>query len=998
MVAAARSSPPSTSLGGDHVDPTEAVYVRVLGPVEAFVADRVVSIDAPKERAVLAVLTAYGGHPVSVSALIDALWDAEPPASAVKLVQGYVSALRRLLGERVIVTEASGYALGPAVRSTDVDELGPMVASARAAVDAGNLADARQWFAGALAMWRGEPFEELAESTFGRGQRARLAEERLTLLEDRIEADLECGRHRELVPELELLVVEEPLRERFWGFLMLALHRCDRSADALLAVDRLRSVLIDELDITPSQSICDLEARIRSADPGLTGTLARPPNNLPASLSSYVARCGEVERLTQLVLEHPLVTLHGAGGIGKSRLALEVAHALLNEPIESIWWVDLASVDTDEGVTRQIAAAMDVVPGPGTALADGLAARLRGRNAVLVLDNCELLVVHVARFVAWARNVSPMVRVLVTSRVTIGLVGEYRWSVPPLGLPSVGVAPDASEAVRLFVDRAADRVDIATLDLDAVGRICRILDGLPLAIELAAATSSVRTAAEIEAMLRDRRALLGLAGSHPSMEGTVSLREVLDLRRSVLDSETAEAFVSLSVFPGDFTLEAALAVVSTVTDEALAAVNCLIDSSLVMAVPDSGGARRFRLLWPVREFAAELLERPMSERASVAHAGYFRRFVVRGFQELDRQRESVALADLQKDLHNVMAALEWSERNETPNVTLEFAPGLGFAWMAWGEYRVSKEHLTRLLSMCADPPPLTEAWTKLMLGWPVFMSGEQDVALELVDSARNVFEDVHDRRGVSRALRDRAHMTLLGWGDSETSLGYYLRAIEVAEQADLPHAAAMAKAQLGQSLALGDMTDVVDIDVMLDSAERMFRSSRDHLGLAMVAMDRMLIAFGRDLPEALDAAGQEQLRHSRLANAVQYEQIALVSLGVSAYLRGGLDRRSALLREAVHLAMETGNRLQLGIALQAVAATTAGCDPRRAARLWGAGVDWAPLWPLFERRYAVLLEAARHGLGAEFDRLATAGAALTVDDAVVLSDEACRLDEPTARG
>ena len=991
MVVATRSSPPSTSLGDIDIDPTEAVYVRVLGPVEAFVGDEVVTIDAPKERAVLGVLALYAGRPVSISALIDALWDADPPSSAVKLVQGYVSALRRLLGDRVIRTEPGGYALGPAVRSIDVDEIEPMVAAARAAVEAGDLEDAHRWFAGALAMWRGEPLEDLAESTFGRGQRARLAEERLTIMEDRIAVDLDRGRHRELVPELELLVVEESLRERFWGFLMLALHRCDRSADALLAADRLRVVLADELGIAPSRSIIDLEARIRASDPGLAAAFAPPPNNLPASLSSYVARSGEVEHVTELVLEHPLVTLHGAGGIGKSRLALEVAHALLREPIESIWWVDLASVEDGEGVFRQVAGALDVVPPRGTTLDDALAARLRSSTTVLVLDNCELVVAHVARLVAWLRNLSETARVLATSRVAIGLVGEHRWSVLPLGLPSPGSAPDTSEAVRLFLDRAADRVDASTLDLDAVARICRILDGLPLAIELAAATCSVRTTTEIEAMLHDRQSLLGLAGSYQSVGGTVSLREVLDLRRCALDSRTAQAFVALSVFPGDFSLDAALAVISVVTGEAMPTLTELIDSSLVIAVPDTGSSRRFRLLWPVREFAAEFLDGPMSERASSAHAEYFRRLVVRGFQELDRSREAVALVELRRDLHNVMTALDWSERHEAPEVALGFAPGLGFGWLAWGEYGVSKQHLTRLLSACTDPPAEREAWTKLMLGWPVVMGGEREAAVELVDSARQVFEDIHDRRGVSRALRDRAHMTLLGWGDSETALGYYLRAIEVAEQAGLANAAALAKAQLGQSLAFAEATDVVDIDVLLDSAEQVFLSSRDHLGLAMVAMDRMLIAFGRDRPEAAEAAGQEQLLHSRLANAVQYEQIALISLGVSAYLRGGLERSSALLREAVHLAVDTGNRLQVGIALQAVAATTAAIDPRRAAQLWGAGTDWAPLWPLFDRRYGEMLEAARAELGREFDQLAAVGTELTVDEAVRLSDEACRV-------
>lgn len=977
------------------------VQIELLGPLRVESGGRAVPIDASKERAVLAVLALHAGHTLSTAGIIDALWGDDPPASAVKLVQTYVSSLRHLLGNDLIVTEPGGYGLDETVTLIDTELLSELAAAGRRLAAEGDLEGARRRYEEALALWRGDPLEDLADAPAAWGHRTRLDEQRLAIVEGRIEVDLASGRHRELIPELELVVHTHPLRERLWAALMLALYRSGRPGEALRAAARLREHLVDEMGITPTTLVTDLESQILAEDPALDVPPIPATGYVPGTLSSFVGRTDDVERIVELIAMRPLVTLLGVGGVGKSRLGLEVARKLRaaevstfdGTPIRSVWWVDLGSVTGPDVVARRVAHSMGLVVLPGTSLDDSLAARLRASTTVLVLDNCEHLVEPVAAFAAWARSVSST-HIVATSRVALGLIGEQRWRVEPLDVPVPDHPVDASDAVRLFLDRAGEHVDVADLDMGQIGRICMLVDGLPLAIEIVAPMCALMPLTEIVATLEDRSGLLGIAGTTGRGATTrrVSLREVLDIRRSGLDPFVRSSFLALSVFPGDFAVDAACDVIDGDRGDALTALGTLIDASLICVVHDSGTARRFRMLWPVREYADELIDPAPRQDAAAAHARHFRRVAHRVAEAVEGPHEADRIAELRTELHNVTAALAWTEQRGTPEATFELALALGIGWSEWGQYDVGRQHLGRLLEAGDDAPPDLVAWTRLQLVWPTLMGGDPASGLDLVERALGTFEELGDRRGIARALRDRAHVRLIGFADVERGFADYLRAIEIGELGGHATLVARTKALLVQSLAWGDQPEVVDCDRLLDEAESVFRAEGNDLGMAQVAFDRVFLAFGRDDVDAARGAAEQLERHGRQAKSLVYEQAGLVSQGISAHQRGQPERCAGLLQRAVHMAQHSGNRLQVGVALHAVAVTSAVTDPARAAIVWGAALELAPLWPLFDRRYGELLEPASEALGAQFDRLVAEGRQLSFEEAIGLSNELCAAD------
>ncbi|MEV4709318.1 BTAD domain-containing putative transcriptional regulator [Actinoplanes sp. NPDC049316] len=618
------------------------LLIRVLGPVEVQAPDRPAVSPAPSVRALLARLAVSPGRVVPVDALTDALWGEELPADAANALQIRVSKLRRALTAAglpadVLVTRAPGYQLALPPEAVDAYRFEEVVARARATGDQGAALAA---YDEALALWRGPALADLGQTDWIRAERVRLEELRFAALEDRLELLVDTGRHAAVVGELESLVAEYPLRERLHRLLMLTLYRAGRQADALAVEQRLRHRLAEELGIDPSPDLRALtEAILRQQIPAAAPTPAAAVTpagaaaaavGVPARLSSFLGRDADLRTTLQELRAARLVTLTGPGGVGKTTLSLEAARHLEPAIADTVHIVRLAALAPDADVAGAFAAQLGVQsPGPGTQAAEAVAEHLRDRRALLVVDNCEHVVDAAATVVEHLLAATTGVRVLATSREALAVAGETQLAVGPLAVPDETADPDdiaASPAVRLFLDRARSVRPGLQLDagaVRAVASICRRLDGMPLAIELAAARAKALPPAEIADRLRDRFALL-TAGPRSSEARHRTLRATIDWSHDLLPEGERRLLRRLAVFRGGWTLEAAEQVCGFGDSEPAGVADQLfrlVDRSLVSADPGTG---RFRLLVTIREYAAtKLREAGEEDGCRARHLAYY---------------------------------------------------------------------------------------------------------------------------------------------------------------------------------------------------------------------------------------------------------------------------------------------------------------------------------------------------------------------------------------
>jgi len=554
----------------------------LLGAMEVRLADGApVTIGAPKRRALLAALLLNANRPRSTEQLIDLLWGEEPPPAAVESLHAHVSRLRRDLGDGVLQRSPAGYLVKVAPGDLDVDVFEERLQAARRDVAAGAWAQASTRFGDALALWRGPALADVPEA-FASEAAARLDDLRQAAIEDRIEADLALGRHAEVLPELEALTAATPLRERLWGQLMVALYRSGRQADALASYRRLRRLLRDELGIDPSPPLQELEVRILRQDPALAAaTPAQATVRLPVPLTPIIGRADLLQSASSLLAEGRLVSLVGPGGVGKTRLSIAIGEAQIPKRDGGVVFVDLSPIRDPGLVMSRIGELTGGGDQPGNVI--GEAAML------LILDNFEQ-VLDAARPVVRLLESCRNLRVVVTTRAPLHVRGETIIDVPPLPL---------AEASRLFVERAQAAMASAMFDTALVEEVVRRLDGLPLALELAAARTRLLAPGVIREQLADRLALL-VGGMRDAPERHQTLRETIAWSYELLTPESRAVFRKLSVLGGDFDLAAAMAVAETDAEH----VGELHDQSLLRRVGD-----RFAMLDSIHAFAAEACER-----------------------------------------------------------------------------------------------------------------------------------------------------------------------------------------------------------------------------------------------------------------------------------------------------------------------------------------------------------------------------------------------------
>ncbi|MBB2990076.1 putative ATPase/DNA-binding SARP family transcriptional activator [Mycolicibacterium iranicum] len=645
---------------------------RVLGEVEAVVDGCRLDVGHARQRCVLAALLVDVNRPVTVDQLVDRVWADQPPSRARNALAGYLSRLRALLagGEVTINRSPSGYTLSVDEKAVDLHLFRHLAASARAA---GEPAEALEHFRQALDLWRGEPFAAMDSPWFA-DTRMSLAAERFSVLLDRNDAALRAGRHIEIVAELESLRHLHPLDERLAGQTMLAQSRSGRQADALATYRQVRQQLVDELGVDPGPILRAVHQQILDTDQSPPAAPKKPvpqpvprPPSLPRRPTSFIGRTDQLAAVSEAVLSGPLITLTGVGGVGKTRLALEVADRTVGRFVHGASVCELAPVADGAMLGQTVAAGLGLQANPELGVEGTVIEHLRGHHLLLVIDNCEHVLDSAAGFVERVTANCPEVTVLATSREPLTVAGERIIPIPPL---------PHDEATELFAERArAGRPDF---DLDAepvgaVAEICRRLDGVPLAIELAAARTRMMNSLDIARRLDGLRLLSGNArGAHPRQQ---SVTATIDWSYRLLGDREQALFDRLSVFAGSFDFEAVHGVCAdndVTEDDTLEALTGLVDKSMV-TIRGGATSTRYAVLETLRAYGRERLQHNGSHaRYAMRHAHYFADLVERGAEAMHGPDEQAWIERLaptagttvtSPDTENIRTAFEWAMAN-----------------------------------------------------------------------------------------------------------------------------------------------------------------------------------------------------------------------------------------------------------------------------------------------------------------------------------------------
>ncbi len=931
----------------------------LLGPLLVEAAGRRVELSGSRTKALLAILLAHANSVVSADRLIDDLWAGQPTPGATATLQGYVSDLRRALTDALgqpapVVTRRPGYLLRVEPDQLDVLRFERLVGAARAS-DRGQATARANLLRQALALWRGPALADFAGEDFARPIAARLEESRLWALEERVEAELGTGCHAELVTELGALAEEHPLRERLWGQLMLALYRCGRQAEALRTYQTLRRHLGEELAIDPSPALRRLEHAILTQDPSLeveTGPPSpvepaaapsaqvarpeRPRHNLPVNLTRFVGRARELQETRELLSGTRLLTLAGSSGSGKTRLAKELVAADAAQWQDGVFFVDLSALYKPELVPAAVATSMGLT-GPG-ADAQSLCEHIGDSQTLLLLDNCEHLVDACAELVESVLTSCPETTVLATSQEELRIASETVWRVPPLSLPGAAGAPQpeqflASEAVQLFLDRASSpELAEDPSALEAIAHICRRLDGIPLAIELAASLVTVLPLEEIVRRLDDRLALLTRTHRR-AISRHRTLRAAIDWSYELLEPSERELFERLSVFVGQFGLEAAQAAAGE--GDFLADLSALVSKSMVATVPGPGGSRRYQLLDSLRLYALERLRAADREDdARRRHAAYYGSFAVAADAQLHGPNGVDSSMRVITELPNIRAALEWSFTEGDIEAGVRLAGALRSSYFgrmgqlvqvrAWIELALGMgERLSLPLRLKALTAATTLASTEGDYRWGSTV-GDEAVALA---------EELDDPHELAFALLGRGAIAVFE-GRAGQAVGLLERSLAYCEEIGDAWTKASALTFLGIAARRSGDSHLARSQLL--EALTIFRGLHDEYSEVSPLVQLALVAqqLG-DLDEAIRSCS-EGIELSRRLGDRQMIHGALCIGGLLELARGQPERARELLLGSLRAGRGLEHHLFVALAVEGFA-VLAQLERRDAdgARLWG---------------------------------------------------------------
>jgi predicted ATPase/DNA-binding SARP family transcriptional activator len=926
------------------------VEIRVLGPLELVTDDGRVPLPA-KQRRLLAALLVRVDETRSADVLIDSVWGVAPPASASSLLQVYVSQLRKALPAPArIATVGSGYALSLDEASLDAAQFERLLREGKEAMSDGNPALAASVFARALGLWCGQAYGELAYEEFARAEAERLEELRLVCIEARLEAGLALGQHDDLLPELQGLALAHPLRERVQAQLMLALYRCGRQTEALDLFREVCRRLREELGLEPGSELHELQRRILQHDPTLTVPASRIEQLavLPAPPNALLGRERELDELQQLLLRERvrLIVLTGAGGSGKTRLALEVANQTSASFANGACFVDLAPLRDPELVPRAIMSALSIEQAPTDAL-DTLRTVLAPRELLVVLDNAEHLRAAAPIYTELLAR-APRVTLLVTSRVVLHLSGEHVYPVEPL-------ATEAAKALfRTRAREAEPRFQPTISDERTIEQICTRLDGLPLAIELAAGHIRTLTPSELVKRLEPRLPLLaGGPRDLPARQQT--LRATLAWSYDLLAQDDQRALAQMAVFAGGCSLEAAEAVCGT----RLETLGALVDHNLLQHSV-TRDASRYTMLETIHEYALERLEEtPETNSIKRRHAEFFLRVAESANLnpgKLAPGGQHLAIANAEQD--NVRAALTWALATGSIELAFRLAIAMDMFWTA----NDPREGIRWFAALLEHPgakaiAPDLRAHALRGYGSSFSLAGDGDSAERLWEQSLLLLEELGDEHGRA-VLLHRLGISAMWKGDLER-----------------------ARALVEESQAIHERGD--------NPWERIFGVAQTVGTLGAIARDAGEQQHAAELIEQSAAMGRE-------VGVPWWESGMLAELACLSLQAGRVDDSETSARQSLALAEQIRDRAGrvFGVGLLATVAAQRR-QLERAGALWGAIEHEDAVAPLGGwRRHRQACEVLiRKAAGPEFERGRAEGRALTLDDVVALA-----LEPESARG
>lgn len=937
--------------------------LAVLGPVDLRRDGAPVPVPGGKTAELLVRLALEAGAPVRAERLLEDLWPDVAHGAAPNTLQSKVSRLRRALGDASVVRGGdAGYTLVIDPQQVDAVHVLRLAEQAAALRGAGEPERALELCEAALALFRGAPLPAAGEAAWPHPYRLRLEETRLALVEDRLAARSDLGSAGGLVPELEDLVTAHPLRERLWALLVVDLYRAGRQGDALAACARVRRLLADELGIDPGPQLQRLEEQVLHQDPALGGTVQRAagvapasagaaPGSLPTPAGSLVGREADLERLEALLARTRLVTITGPAGVGKTRLSLEAAQRAAARG--GAWLARMETATDPAGVWHVIGESLGLdAPARGPVVD-----RLRGDDVLLVLDSCEHVVDPVAETVSTLLAAAPGVRVLATSQLPLRVGGEVVLDLEPLAL---------EDSVSLFSERATAQRPYPVDDVETrrtVEDVCRALDGLPLAIELAAARTRVLPVHEIARRLEDRFALLRDPTSHLPPRQT-TLRAALTWSYDLLFPDDQRGLWALAAFAGGAPLpavESVLGALGVPADSALDVVSRLVDRSLATADIRPRGPARYRLLDSVRDLALERLEEAgLADVAAAAHASWYGEAADRASAGLRGPEQAEHLALARAERANIDAALAWSAGHD-PAVGVRMALGFGWAWVVLGT-GVEGAHRVRAALDAATADEAQRSAALVLCGWFEASGGNLSRAVADLEGAVRIGDPqraavarlhlafVHTQGGhpvealaLLAACRPELERFGLVW---EVGTSWLLEAWALIATGELASGAAACDRALELLAPLGDDWALAHAEGLrgeLAEAEHRYGDARTHLTRAAAAAG---------------ALGFEAAQAHHLLNLARVEERS-----------GDGESARATLVEAIDIGRGCGDlrtvavaRTRLALVLRAAGETGAALDLAEQAAVWFAGAGGGDGAELADETLAALRADAARGV------------------------------------
>jgi predicted ATPase/DNA-binding SARP family transcriptional activator/DNA-binding CsgD family transcriptional regulator len=880
----------------------------------------------------------------------------------------------------------------------------------------------------AIDLYVGDLLPEDRYEAWAEGRHEVLRQLYLTLLIELAGLHEERDEYEAAIEALRKATAKEPTLEEAHAGLMRLHALSGRPEQALAQYDRLCNALSRTLGTEPAATTRRLRDEIAagrlppalSAGPSLMEPSVAGRHNLPTPRTSFVGREREIVEVKRTLSMTRLLTLTGAGGSGKTRLALEVARDLIGAYPDGVWLVELAPLSEPGLVAQEAAGALGLTERPGEPLTDTLVESVGNKEVLLLVDNCEHLVGAVARLVDALLDSCLRLRVLATSREPLGIQGEVLWQVPPLSLPTTtdGELNGRSavegllryEALRLFVDRARLRLPDFGLtegNAGAVARVCRKLDGIPLAIELATARMGTLALEQIAQRLESSLNLLS-AGSRTAEPRQQTLRATLEWSHDLLSEAERAMFRSLSVFAGGWTLEAAEAVCfgdGIERDNLLDILGGLVDKSLVLTATTTVDAVRYGMLEPIRQYAKEKLEHSgESEEVKGRHVAYFLALASEAEATWQGPEESTWL-DLIEDEHdNLRAALSWSLEGGDPNSGLPLAAAVSWFWDGRGHLAEGTRWLEKALAEADVTITVARADALRGLGNILLGRGDFEGAEARLEEGLALYEGLGDRgAGVATSL---------------ASLGF------VARRSDTARAAALFEESLAVARESENHRIVPDVlnglgwtafdDGEFERAQALWEEALEldrQLGSKMVASNVLMnmgyTELARGDHERATKLVEEGLAIGRQLGDKSVVSTGLFCLGIAATLRGQPNEAKGLLKASFAIDVELGNNIDIPEGLEALAGVAGALgQDLRAARLWGAagalreeiGVQWAPAERMLHEPQ---LAAARSRVdGAIWETGFGEGQLMGFEEAIeyALSEEDTAVPEPLALG